>query len=86
MPGNSWLLFCNFKFPCDLKYPSIPCYIDKTTMVYSIITIMIVVTITVQWKQGGISKMQKCDLINYFLLKTSYLECFVFVFLTKFKG
>ena len=32
---NGYLIVnCNFKFPCDLKYPSIPCYIDKTTTVY----------------------------------------------------
>jgi len=25
---------CKFKFPTEVKYPSIPCYIDKTTTVY----------------------------------------------------
>lgn len=25
---------CNFKFPSDTKFPSIPCYVDKTTTVY----------------------------------------------------
>lgn len=25
---------CDFEFPTNVKYPSIPCYIDKTTTVY----------------------------------------------------
>lgn len=25
---------CNFNFPAEVKYPSIPCNIDKTTTVY----------------------------------------------------
>lgn len=25
---------CSFEFPSDVKYPSIPCYIDNTTTVY----------------------------------------------------
>ena len=25
---------CDFEFPSNVKYPSIPCYVDKTTTVY----------------------------------------------------
>jgi len=27
---------CTFKFPASVKYPSIPCYLDKTTTVYAL--------------------------------------------------
>lgn len=29
-----YIINCSFKFPDSVKYPSIPCYIDKTTTVY----------------------------------------------------
>lgn len=29
-----WIFNTTFKFPKDTKYPSIPCYVDKTTTVY----------------------------------------------------
>lgn len=29
-----WIFKGSFKFPQDVKYPSIPCYVDKTTTVY----------------------------------------------------
>jgi hypothetical protein len=28
------IINCSFKFPSNTKYPSIPCYVDKTTTVY----------------------------------------------------
>ena len=28
------IVICELEFPEDVKYPSIPCYIDKTTTVY----------------------------------------------------
>jgi hypothetical protein len=28
------IINCNFQYPIELKYPSIPCYIDKTTTIY----------------------------------------------------